>query len=122
VKPITGSMKAGRVTGRMITGRAAAAGGLSGVWAGVLTGILLGLFTAVNTWVAMLAGGIGLGVLGGATFAIAAHLAIRGQRDPGPRRVLSVRDDDVTARGGGADRARNALGHAGLVPPDTPAA
>jgi hypothetical protein len=111
-----------RVTGRLITGRAAAAGALSGLWAGLLTGILFGLFTGVNTWIAMLVAGVGLGVLCGATLAIAAHLAVRSQGGLGSLRGLSARHDDVTAHEFGAMRARNALGQAGLVPPDTPAA
>lgn len=121
MNPITDPIQVERVSGLPITGRAAAAGALSGLCAGLLTGILFGHFTTVNTWAAMLVAGPGLGVLFGATFAIAAHLAIRGQRDLGSLRGLSAGDDRI-ARDSGAGGARNTLGPAGLVPPDTPAA
>jgi hypothetical protein len=107
---------------RPITWRAAAAGALSGLWAGLLTGILFGLFTAANAWVAMLVAGLGLAVLCGATFAIAAHLAIRGQRNLGSLHGRSARRDDLIAREGGAERARDTPGQAGPPPPDTPPA
>lgn len=122
MNPITDPVPIERVSGWPITGRAAAAGALSGLCAGLLTGILFGHFTTVNTWVAMLVAGLGLGVLGGATFAIAAHLAIRGQRDPGSLRGLFAGDDGLIAGDSGAGGARNTLGQAGLVPPDTPVA
>jgi hypothetical protein len=121
VNPITNPIQIERVSGWPITGRAAAAGALSGLWAGLLTGILFGHFTAVNAWVAMLVAGPGLGVLCGATFAIAAHLAIRGRRDLGSLRGLPA-DDGLIACESGAGRSRNAPGQAGLVPPGTPAA
>ena len=70
-----------RVTGRLTKWRAAAAGAVSGMWAGLLIGILLGLFTTGHAWLAMVAVGIGLGVLWGAIFGFAAHLATRGERD-----------------------------------------
>src|SRR5580704_10347692 len=57
-----------RVTGRLTKARAAAAGAVSGLWAGLLIGILFGLFTTGHAWLAMVAAGIGLGVLGGAIF------------------------------------------------------
>ena len=55
-----------RVTGRLTKWRAAAAGALSGMWAGLLIGILFGLFTTGHAWLAVVAAGIGLGVLWGA--------------------------------------------------------
>src|SRR6059036_1524065 len=64
-----------RVTGRLTKWRAAAAGGLSGMWAGLLIGILFGLFTTGHAWLAIVAVGTGLGVLWGAIFGFAAHLA-----------------------------------------------
>jgi hypothetical protein len=67
-----------RVTGRLTKWRAAAAGAVSGMWAGLLIGILFGLFTTGHAWLAMVAAGIGLGVLWGAVFGFAAHLATRG--------------------------------------------
>jgi hypothetical protein len=120
-------IRARRVSGRLITRRAAAAGALGGLWAGLLTGILFGLFTAGNAWLAIPVAGLGLGVLCGAGFAIVAHLAIRGRRDFGPLPGLSACDHAAArggcaGRGGCAERGRNTLGHAGLAPPGTPAA
>jgi len=60
---------------------AAAAGALSGLWVGLLIGILFGLFTTGHAWLAMMAVGIGLGLLWGAIFGFVAHLAARGERD-----------------------------------------
>jgi hypothetical protein len=111
-----------RVRVNLITWRAAAAGVLSGLCAGLVAGILFGLFTAASIWAAMLVAGLGLAVLCGAIFAIAAQLAIRGQRGLGWQRRRSAGHDDLFPREDGAGRARNAAGQARLLPPDTPAA
>jgi hypothetical protein len=107
-----------RVTGRLTKARAAAAGALSGMWVGLLIGILFGLFTTGHAWLAMVAVGIGLGVLWGGIFGFAAHLATRGERDFSSLRGLSAAHYDLVAREGGAERARAALSEAGLLPPD----
>ena len=107
-----------RVTGRLTKARAAAAGALSGMWAGLLIGILFGLFTTGHAWLAMVAAGIGLGVLWGGIFGFAAHLATRGERDFSSLRGLSAAHYDLVAREGGTEGARAALGRAGLLPPD----
>jgi hypothetical protein len=105
-----------RVTGRLTKWRAAGAGALSGMWAGLLIGILFGLFTTGHAWLAMVAVGIGLGVLWGAIFGFAAHLATRGERDFSSLRGISAARYDLIAREGGAERARAALERAGLLP------
>jgi hypothetical protein len=79
-----------RVTGRLTKGRAAAAGALSGMWGGLLIGILLGLFTTGHAWLTMVTVGLGLGILWGAVFGFAAHLATRGKRDFSSLRGLSA--------------------------------
>ena len=107
-----------RVTGRLTKWRAAAAGALSGLWVGLLIGILFGLFTTGHAWLAMVAVGIALGMLWGAIFGFAAHLATRGERDFSSLRGLSATHYDLVAREGGAERARVALDRAGLLPPD----
>ncbi len=107
-----------RVTGRLTRARAAAAGALSGMWAGLLIGILLGLFTTGHAWLAMVAAGVGFGVLWGAVFGFAAHHATRGQRDFSSLRGLSAAHYDLVAREGGAERARAMLAEAGLLPAD----
>jgi hypothetical protein len=86
------------------------------MWAGLLIGILFGLFTTGHAWLAMVAVGIGLGVLWGAIFGFAAHLATRGERDFSSRRGISAARYDLIAREGGAERARAALEQAGLLP------
>jgi predicted lipid-binding transport protein (Tim44 family) len=105
----------------LITWRATAAGALSGLCAGLVAGILFGLFTAASIWAAMLVAGLGLALLCGAIFAIAAHLAVRGQRELGRQRRGSAGYDDLFPRED-AGRARNAAAQARLLPPGTPAA
>jgi len=107
-----------RVTGRLTTARAAGAGAVSGMWIGLLIGVLFGLFTTGHAWLAMVAAGIGLGVLWGAAFGFAAHLATRGERDFSSLRGLTATHYDLIAREGGAERARDALSQAGLLPSD----
>ena len=97
-----------RVTGRLTKWRAAGAGAVSGMWAGLLIGILLGLFTTGHAWLAMVAAGVGLGVLWGAIFGFAAHLATRGERDFSSVRGISAARYDLIAREGGTERARAA--------------
>src|SRR5580693_10350482 len=109
-----------RVTGRLTKARAAAAGALSGMWVGLLIGILFGLFTTGHAWLAMVAAGIGLGVLWGGIFGFVAHLATRGERDFSSLRGLSAAHYDLVAREGGAERARAALERAGLLPAEAP--
>src|SRR5437870_10569142 len=62
-----------RVTGRLTTTHAAAAGALSGLWAGLLFGILLGLFTSGHSFLAVAATGAALGAGWGAIFASVRH-------------------------------------------------
>jgi hypothetical protein len=108
-----------RVTGRLTKARAAAAGAVSGLWMGLLLGTLFALFTSGHTWLAVVAAGAGLGLVWGAIFGFAAHLATRGQRDFSSLRGLTAAHYDVIAReGGGAERARTMLMQAGLLPPE----
>ena len=105
-----------RITGRLTKARAAAAGAVGGLWIGLLIGILFGLFTTGHTWLAVVATGVGLGVVWGAVFGFTAHLATRGKRDFSSLRVLSAARYDLVAREGGAERARSMLAQAGLLP------
>lgn len=109
-----------RVTGRLTKARAAAAGALSGMWGGLLIGILFGLFTTGHAWLAIVAAGLGLGILWGAVFGFVAHLATRGKRDFSSLRGLSAAHYDLVAREGSADRARAMLTQAGLLPSSQP--
>jgi hypothetical protein len=105
-----------RVTGRLTTTRAAAAGALSGLWAGLLFGILLGLFTSGHSFLAVAATGAALGAGWGAVFASVAHARRRGQRDFSSVRQLVATQYDLIAREGTVQRARNVLIEAGLLP------
>jgi hypothetical protein len=89
------------------------------MWVGLLIGILFGLFTTGHAWLAMVAVGIGLGVLGGAAFGFVAHLATRGERDFTSLRGLTATRYDLIGREGDTERARTVLGQAGLLPPET---
>src|SRR2546429_6185747 len=109
-----------RVTGRLTKWRAAAAGALSGMWAGLLIGILFGLFTTGHAWLAIVAAGIGFGLLWGAIFGFAAHLAKRGERDFSSLRGLSAGPHDPITREGGAARAPGAPERARVLPPPGP--
>jgi hypothetical protein len=77
---------------------------------------LFGLFTTGHAWLAMVAAGIGLGILWGGIFGFAAHLATRGERDFSSLRGLTATRYDLIAREGGAEQARDALDQAGLLP------
>jgi hypothetical protein len=105
-----------RVTGRLTTTRAAAAGALSGLWIGLLFGILLGLFTSGHSFLAVAATGAALGAGWGAVFGYVAHARTRGQRDFSSVRQLVATHYDLIAREGTAERARYMLSEAGLMP------
>ncbi|MEH3032918.1 MAG: hypothetical protein PGN07_02475 [Aeromicrobium erythreum] len=70
-----------RVTGRLTTGRVAAAGAASGAWLGLLIGLLLGIFSKESTWVTTVLGGLGFGAAFGIIWALLGYAATRGQRD-----------------------------------------
>jgi hypothetical protein len=105
-----------RVTGRLTTTRAAAAGALSGLWIGLLFGILLGLFTSGHSFLAVAATGAALGAGWGAVFGYVAHARTRGQRDFSSVRRLVATHYDLIAREGTVERARYMLSEAGLMP------
>jgi MFS family permease len=109
-----------RVTGRLTKWRAAAAGGISGMWAGLLIGVLFALFTTGHGWLAVVAVGIGLGVLWGAIFGFAAHLATprRARLQLSARAVGGpLRPDRPRRRGRtGPHRARPGRAAAGRIP------
>jgi hypothetical protein len=106
-----------RVTGRLTTGRAAAAAALSGLWAGLLFGVLLGLFTSGHSFLAVAATGAALGAAWGAVFGYVAHARTKGRRDFSSVRQLVATRYDLIAREGTVDRARSVLSDAGLLPP-----
>jgi len=104
-----------RVTGRLTTGRATAAGAASGAWFRLFIGLLVGLFTRGPTWIGLIIGGLLIGAAWGAVFGFASHHATRGRRDFSSAQTLTASRYDIIARGGHADQARSILQQAGLL-------
>lgn len=99
-----------RVTGRLTTGRAAAAGAASGAWMGLFVGLLLSLFTSAHTaWFGLVLAAVVVGAIWGALLGFAAHAATRGRRDFASVRSIVAMRYDLIARGGTAERARTML-------------
>jgi len=70
-----------RVTGRLTTGRVAAAGAASGAWLGLLIGLVLGTFAKEGDFWPTVLGGLGFGLVFGVLWALLAYAMTRGQRD-----------------------------------------
>jgi len=70
-----------RVTGRLTTGRVAAAGVASGAWLGLLIGLLVGIFAQEGNYLTTVLGGVALGVVFGVVWGLIGYWATRGQRD-----------------------------------------
>ena len=71
-----------KVTGRLTTGRAVAAGAAAGAWWGLFVGLLLGIFSADGgAWVGTVLGGLLIGLAFGAAFGGMGYAATRGRRD-----------------------------------------
>ena len=100
------------VTGRLTTGRAAAAGAASGAWFGLFIGLLVGLFTTGPEWLGLVLGGLLIGAVWGAAFGFLAHYSTRGQRDFASTRALSAGRYELMAADAQAAKAREALGGA----------
>jgi MFS family permease len=98
-----------RVTGRVTTGRAAAAGAGTGAWFGLFIGLLVGLFTSGPTWLGLILGGLLIGAVWGAVFGFIAQWATRGQRDFSSTRGLAAGRYDVMVADAQAEQARALL-------------
>lgn len=70
-----------RVTGRLTTGRVAAAGAASGAWFGLLVGVILGTFAKEGDFWQTVLGGLGFGLVFGVLWTLLAYAMTRGQRD-----------------------------------------
>jgi hypothetical protein len=71
-----------RVTGRLTYGKAAMAGGASGLWFGLLVGFLLSWFTNSSTnFLALIVSSALFGAVFFAIWAVAGYAATRGRRD-----------------------------------------
>ena len=101
-----------RVTGRLTTGRAAAAGAATGAWFGLFIGLLVGLFTTGPTWLGLIAGGVIAGACWGALFGFFAHWATRGARDFSSVSGLVAGRYEVIVDHEQSARARQMLGEA----------
>jgi hypothetical protein len=69
-----------RITGRLTTGRVAAAGALSGLWLGLFVGLVFSFFVNKNV-LAMIFTTALMGLFFGVVWALAGYAATRGQRD-----------------------------------------
>jgi hypothetical protein len=69
-----------RITGRLTTGRVAAAGAMSGLWFGLFVGILFTFFGTGNALAAILTTML-FGILFGLIWSLVGYAATRGRRD-----------------------------------------
>jgi hypothetical protein len=100
------------VTGRLTTGRAAAAGAASGAWFGLFIGLLVGLFTTGPEWLGLVLGGLLIGAVWGAAFGFLAHYSTRGQRDFASTRGLTASRYELMVADAQVAKARESLGGA----------
>jgi heat induced stress protein YflT len=98
-----------QVTGRMTSGRAAAAGAGAGAWWGLLIGLLVGLFTTGPAWLGLIIGGLLIGAAWGAIFGFVAHRATGGRRDFSSTSGIVASRYDVTVPDEHVERARELL-------------
>lgn len=98
-----------RVTGRVTTLRAAAAGAGTGAWFGLFIGLLVGLFTTGPTWLGLLLGGLVIGGVWGTIFGLVAHWSTHGRRDFASVRALAAEQYDVMVADGQAEQARKLI-------------
>ncbi|GAA1913408.1 general stress protein [Nocardioides marmoribigeumensis] len=69
-----------RITGRLTTGKVAAAGALSGLWLGLFVGVIFSLFGQGNQLATILSTVV-MGALFGLIWALLGYAATKGQRD-----------------------------------------
>jgi hypothetical protein len=84
-----------KVTGRLTTGRAIAAGAAGGAWWGLFVGLLLGIFsTDGGSWIGSVLTGLLIGLVFGALFGWTSYAATQGRRDfTSTSRILAGRYD-----------------------------
>lgn len=99
-----------RVTGRLTTGKAAAAGALSTGWLGLLFGLFVGLFAESASGAFTLAlYGLVFGAIAGAVLGFAAHAATGGRRDFASQTGLAATRYEVLVEQGQAAEAERVL-------------
>jgi hypothetical protein len=84
-----------KVTGRLTTGRAIAAGAAAGAWWGLFVGLLLGIFSADGSvWIGTVLTGLLVGLVFGSLFGWMGYAATRGRRDfTSSSRIMASRYD-----------------------------
>ena len=99
-----------QVTGRLTSGRAAAAGAASMAWFGLLLGLFVGIFAESGTAPLGLAVyGLLSGALFGAVLGFVAHRASGGRRDFSSTRTLAATRYEVLVEQSRADEAERLL-------------
>ena len=99
------------VTGRLDHRRAALSGLAGGAWFGLLVGLFVGIVDdGGGAWLGLVLGGLLLGALAGALFAVASYAATGGRRDFVPVSALVADRYDVLVDPGGLADARRVLG------------
>ena len=99
-----------KVTGRLTTGRAVAAGAAGGAWWGLFVGLLLGIFSTDGAaWIGSVLTGLAIGLVFGALFGWMGYRATGGRRDfTSTSRIVAGRYD-VMCSPAHADGARALL-------------
>jgi hypothetical protein len=99
-----------KVTGRLTTGRAIAAGAAGGAWWGLFVGLLLGIFsTSGGTWIGSVLTGLLIGLAFGAAFGWMGYAATRGRRDFTSTSAIVAGRYDVMCAPAHAEEARSLL-------------
>jgi hypothetical protein len=99
-----------KVTGRLTTGRAIAAGAAGGAWWGLFVGLLLGIFaTDGSAWIATVLTGLLIGLVFGALFGWIGYAAMRGRRDFVSTSAIVAGRYDILCNPAHAEQARMLL-------------
>jgi hypothetical protein len=99
-----------KVTGRLTTGRAIAAGAAAGAWWGLFVGLLLGIFSTNGTaWIASVLTGLAIGLVFGAVFGWIGYRATGGRRDFTSTSTITASRYDVLCNPAHAEEARALL-------------
>jgi hypothetical protein len=99
-----------KVTGRLTTSRAIAAGAAGGAWWGLFVGLLLGIFaTDGSAWIATVLTGLLIGLVFGALFGWIGYAAMRGRRDFVSTSAIVAGRYDILCDPAYAEQARTLL-------------
>jgi hypothetical protein len=99
-----------KVTGRLTTGRAIAAGAAGGAWWGLFVGLLLGIFaTDGSAWIGTVLTGLLVGLVFGALFGWIGYAATQGRRDFVSTSAIVAGRYDVLCTTASAEQARALL-------------